>query len=99
MINLIGQVLNGVLIWNVLDHQSGSWIVADCEWINLEDSVVIISYFIDHNVLRVRKSSLLDEGVIVVWNHHMLRVSVEIMTIIRIPIDGTGQTDVFSIRT
>lgn len=73
--------------------------MTDCVWINLEDCIVIISEFVNNNVLSIRKCIRLIEGFIVVWNHHMLGISVEIVTIIRIPIDGTGQTDVFSIRT
>ncbi len=73
--------------------------MANCEWINLEDCIVIVPEFVDINVLSIWKCILFNEGVIVIWNHHMLGISVEIMTVIRISIDGTGQTDVFSIRT
>ena len=57
-VNLLGQVLDCVLVGDVPDHEGSPGVVADISWVDFEHVGVVVSYLFDRSIL--------------LWPHHRL---------------------------
>lgn len=100
MINLMGKILNRVLVWNVLDHKGSSGVITNIDWSNFKNVAVVIFEFISHNILRIDQNRLNNYLRLTVNHHLCLIFSIRLRKVTGVPVNSTGMTDmtIFSIR-
>lgn len=90
LVDLIGQILNGVLVGNVFDHQRGPGILPNIHRVDLEDSVVIVPHLLCANVVAL---CLFGVGI----TGHLLGLQGVVDVVRFVPVDRAGVAEALAV--